>query len=55
MTKKDVKKNKDDNVLIRAVEKQYGVDLGYTSDNDLYKNLNKKGLPSLIKLLKLTI
>lgn len=55
MTKKVVKNNKEDNVLIKTVEKQYGVDLGYASDKDLYKSLDKKGLPSLVKLLKLTV
>jgi hypothetical protein len=55
MTKKVVKNNKKDNVLIKTVEKQYGVSLGYITDKELYKSLNKKGLPSLSKLLKLTV
>ncbi len=55
MSKKVVKNNKKDNVLIKTVEKQYGVDLGYVSDNELYKDLKKKGLPALSKLLKMTV
>lgn len=55
MTKKVVQKNKKDNVLIKTVEKQFGVDLGYVSDNELYRDLNKKGLPALTKLLKMTV
>lgn len=55
MTKKIIKNHKESNLLIKTIEKQYGIDLGYVSDKDLYKNLEKKGLPSLSKLLKLTI
>jgi hypothetical protein len=39
---------------IEMVEKKFGVDLGYKTDEDLYKQLKKEGLPSLAKLLKMT-
>lgn len=39
-------------VLVKTIEKQYGVDLGYRSDAQLHTVLKKEGLPSLSKLLK---
>ncbi len=36
------------------MKKLYGIDLEYRSDDDIYKDLVKRGLPSLSKLLKMT-
>jgi len=45
-------KNKDS--LIKTIKQKYGVDLGYSSDEQFYTALKKEGVPSLSKLLKMT-
>ena len=47
-----VRKKRGD-VLVKTIEKRFGVDLGYRSDADLHALLKKSGVPSLSKLLKL--
>jgi len=42
------------NVLVKNIEKKYGVNLGYSSDAELHKSLRDSGLPSLSRLLKRT-
>ncbi len=51
MVKKIVKKRED--ILIKTIEKKYGVNLGYESDKKLHTILKNDGLPSLSKLLKM--
>lgn len=41
--------------LINKIEKKYGVKLEYNSDKELYSQLEKDGLPSLSKLLKMIV
>ncbi len=43
--------NKD--ILIKSVQKKYGVSLRYKTDAEMHSALKKEGLPSLSKLLKL--
>lgn len=52
MTKQIRQKRGD--ALVKTIEKKYGVDLGYRSDAQLHTVLEKSGVPSLSKLLKLT-
>lgn len=40
--------------LVKTIEKQYKVDLGYRSDAKLSTVLKKEGAPSLSKLIKMT-
>lgn len=46
---------KKNNILIQTMNKKYGMGLKYKSDKELHKALIKKGLPSLSKLLKMTV
>lgn len=46
-------RQKRPDTLVKTIEKQYGVDLGYRSDAQLHTVLKKEGVPSLSKLLKL--
>ncbi len=46
--------SKRGDTLVKTIEKKYGVDLGYRSDAQLHTVLEKEGLPSLSKLLKMT-
>jgi hypothetical protein len=39
--------------LVKTIEKKYGVNLGYSSDEHLHSLLKREGVPSLYKLLKL--
>ena len=48
-----IRKKRGD-VLVKTIEKKYGVDLKYRSDAQLHTVLKKEGLPSLSKLLKIT-
>ncbi len=50
---KNIRQKRGD-TLIGTIEKQYGVDLGYRSDAQLHTVLEKEGVPSLSKLLKIT-
>lgn len=52
MNKKEEQKKND--VLIKTINKKYGVKLNYKSDSHLHNALIKEGLPSLSKLLKMT-
>jgi len=54
MTKKIIRKKRGD-TLVKTIEKKYGVDLGYRSDAQLHTVLKKSGVPSLSKLLKMTV
>ncbi len=40
--------------LVKTIEKQYKIDLGYRSDTKLSTVLKKEGVPSLSKLIKMT-
>jgi len=40
---------------VEAIEKKFGVDLGVANDEELWEYLEKEGLPSLAKLLKITM
>ena len=51
-TKKTIRRKRAD-TLVKIIEKKFGVDLGYQSDNQLHTTLKKEGLPSLSKLLKM--
>jgi hypothetical protein len=48
-------KRKRNDILIKTIEKKFGVNLGYNSDDKLHAFLKKSGVPSLSKLLKMTI
>lgn len=47
-------KVKQNNTLVKTIEKKYGIALRYKSDLELHNALKNEGLPSLSKLLKLT-
>jgi hypothetical protein len=47
-------RQKRNDTLVKTIEKKYGVDLGYRSDAQLHTVLQREGLPSLSKLLKMT-
>lgn len=38
---------------VEAIEKKFGVDLGVANDEEYWEYLEKEGLPSLAKLLKI--
>lgn len=46
-------KQKRGDTLVKTIEKNYRVDLGYRSDAKLSTVLKKEGAPSLSKLLKM--
>lgn len=48
-----VARPKKNNKLVKHIEKQYGISLGYQSDRQLHTALKKDGLPSLSKLLRM--
>jgi len=50
---KNIHKKRGD-ILVKTIEKKYGVSLDYRSDAQLHTVLKKRGLPSLSKLLKMT-
>ena len=47
-------RKKRSDTLVRTIEKKYGVNLKYRSDATLHTVLEKSGVPSLSKLLKMT-
>ena len=47
-------RRKRSDILVKTIEKKYGVDLGYRSDAQLHSVLKSEGLPSLSTLLKMT-
>lgn len=47
-------RQKRGDTLVRTIEKQYKVDLGYRSDTKLSTVLRKEGASSLSKLIKMT-
>lgn len=47
-------RRKRGDTLVKTIEKKYGVELNYRSDAQLHTVLEKEGLPSLSKLLKMT-
>ncbi len=54
-TKKSLGQRREErpDALVRTIEKKYGVDLKYRSDQELHTELKKEGVPSLSRLLKL--
>jgi len=50
---KNIRQKRGD-VLVKTIEKKYGIDLKYRSDAKLHTVLKSEGLPSLSKLLKMT-
>ena len=49
MSKQNTSKS---DTLVKTIEKNMGVDLGYRSDAQLHTFLQKEGLPSLSKLFE---
>lgn len=47
-------RNQESDTLVKSIERKYGVDLGYRTDAQMHRDLIKRGLPSLSKLLKMT-
>lgn len=45
---------KRSDTLVKTIEQQYKLDLGYRSDAKLSTVLKKEGAPSLSKLIKMT-
>ncbi len=51
---KNKNQEKKNTTIIKAIEKRFGVHLGYKNDTELHSELVNRGLPSLSKLLKIT-
>lgn len=50
---KIAQKKKKNDLLIKDIKKRFGVTLGHKSDEEMYAHLEKRGVPSLVKLLRL--
>jgi hypothetical protein len=48
-TIKQIRKKRND-IIVKDIEKKFGVSLGYSSDADLHTDLKNSGVPSLSKL-----
>jgi hypothetical protein len=52
--KNNNRQKKNTTVIIKAIEKKFGLNLGYKNDIEMHAELVNRGLPSLSKLLKIT-